>query len=122
LHYLATGKREAEEHELVIPKVICDFPLEQAVNTSIEIATELYKEADELLDAVISQWEKLQNASHGALREGFLQRPGKLSERNQEDLIQVEKSSIDILLNYLPWSLSLIMLPWRRELLRVEWY
>ncbi len=121
LHYMATGKKEAEEFELVIPKIICDFPLEQAVDIMTEIKEEQYTEADSLLDAVISQWEKLQNPSREALREGFLRRSGKLSERNQEDLVQVEKSAIDVLMNYLPWSVSLIMLPWRKELLRVEW-
>jgi hypothetical protein len=44
-----------------------------------------------------------------------------LTEKNGESLIRVEKNSIDILLDYLPWSLSMIMLPWRNELLRVDW-
>jgi Contractile injection system tape measure protein len=121
LHYLATGRLTADEHELMIPKIICAWPMEVAVSNMLELNAEEIAEADGLLDAVIANWEKLQNASRDALREGFLQRNGKLVKNSAENLIHVEKNAIDILLDYLPWSLSLIMLPWRRELLRVEW-
>jgi hypothetical protein len=63
----------------------------------------------------------LKNTSAAGLREGFLQRPVKLFTKNGDIYLRVEKSSIDVLLDYLPWNLGIIMLPWMKDILRVEW-
>jgi len=121
LHYIATGKTKAEEHELVIAKMLTGFPLDEPVEDEIEIEKEILHECDEMLLAVIAQWEMLKNTSPAGLREGFLERPGKLFSKQDNTYIQVEKNAIDILLDYLPWNLSLIRLPWLKEMLRIEW-
>jgi Contractile injection system tape measure protein len=121
LHYLASGNRHGEEFELVVPKALCSFPLEEPVDPDIELTLAEIQEADDMLTAAIQQWEILKNASAAALREGFLQRKGKLSVKNGSLHLQVEHNSIDLLLDYLPWNLSMILLPWMKDILRVEW-
>lgn len=121
MHYLATGNVEAEEHELVIGKILVGHPLAEAVEKDITISKEIIQEADEMIIAAIQQWDKLTGTSPGGLREGFLQRNGKLTERNGSLYLQVEQSAIDILLDYLPWNLGMIKLPWMKDILRVEW-
>jgi len=121
LHYLAMGTTEAAEHELVVAKVLCSWSLEEPVDAAMDIPEEEIREADDLLLAAIQQWEMLKDASPAALREGFLQRNGKLVARNGSLYLRVETSSIDLLLDYLPWSLSMIYLPWMKDILRVEW-
>lgn len=121
LHYLATGSAEAAEHELVIPKVLCAYPDEETVDQGILLSPDETGEADNMLNAVISQWEILKNTSIGGLREGFLQRSGKLFLKDDNLYLQVETSGIDILLDRLPWSLGIIRLPWMEGILRVEW-
>jgi len=121
LHYLATRETKAQEHELVIAKILTGFPLGEPVEEEIEMGKEILNGCDEMLLAVIAQWEMLKNTSPDGLREGFLQRPGKLFSRQENIYIQVEKNAIDILLDYLPWNLGLIRLPWLKDLLRVEW-
>ena len=121
LHYLATGSTAAEEHELLIAKVVCDTPEEMVVEKNIDIPSSELEELDDMIIAAIQQWDKLKNSSVAALREGFLQRNGKLLKKNNCLYLQVEKSAIDILLDYLPWNLSMIKLPWMKEILRVEW-
>ncbi|MBN8852820.1 MAG: hypothetical protein BGO55_03595 [Sphingobacteriales bacterium 50-39] len=121
LHYLVTGLQQAEEAELVMPKVLCAYPIEQPVNPDIQLTNEEIAEADDLLTAAIQRWEILKNSSHTALREGFLQRPGKLSQKNGSWYLQVERMSYDMLLDYLPWNLSMILLPWMKDIFRVEW-
>jgi len=91
------------------------------VGPAEELTTEYIIEADGLLEAAIAQWEILQNTSVSGLREGFLQRPGMLFSKNGDFYLRIEKSSIDVLLDYLPWNLGMIMLPWMKILLRVEW-
>lgn len=121
LHFLATGKTNCEEHELVIPKLLCELPIQYALKEIIELTEEEKQEAENLLTAAIDQWEKLKNISIDALRENFLQRNGKLYTKNDLRYLQVENGSLDVLLDYLPWTLSIVKLPWMKEMLRIEW-
>lgn len=120
LHYLATGNTRPLEHEMVILKVLCSFPLENPVDL-IELNEEEIAEAESLVKSAIGQWDILKGTSQAALREGFLQRKGKLFTNNGILLLQIEQSAIDMLLDHLPWNLSIIKLPWMKEVLRVEW-
>ena len=74
-----------------------------------------------MLQAVIDNWTIMKGNSPDALREGFFQREGKLSKKGNGWNLQVEKKTIDILLNKLPWGLGLVRLPWLEELIFVEW-
>jgi hypothetical protein len=121
IHYLATGETSAHEHELLIAKLLCAWPLDEPVDGEVELGPEELAEAGDLLTAAIAQWEKVKNTSHGGMREGFLRRPGKLQVKGQDLHLLVETSSIDMLLDYLPWNLSIIKLPWMKNILRVEW-
>lgn len=121
LHYLATGETETPEHALVIPKLLCAWPLGKNLVQEIVLTPDECAQADGLLHAVIEHWDKLQRSSVDALRGSFLQRNGKLFTLNEQTYIQVEQQPLDILLDYLPWSISHIRLPWMKTILRVEW-
>jgi contractile injection system tape measure protein len=121
IHFLATGNTEAHEHDLVIAKIICAFPLDEPVDNFVEFSERELQEAGNLLSAAIASWEILKSTSVEGLREGFLQRPGKLQVKNGELYLQLETNSIDVLLDHLPWNLSIIKLPWMENILRVEW-
>ena len=122
LHYLATGQISAPEYELVLPKLLCGWPLNEAISPEISPPEEAFAEAEELLQTVINYWEALKNTSPDGLREGFLQREGKLARTgNQQWKLQVEQVAIDVLLGRLPWGVSMVKLPWMDELLTVEW-
>ena len=121
LHYLAAGSAIAEEHELVLPKVLCEWPVEMPIEKNIEISDEELYESDNMLQAAIDQWPVLKNTSIFGLREAFLQRKGKIFSKNDKLYLQVESGSIDVLLDQLPWNLSMIKLPWMKGILRVNW-
>ncbi|MEP7253814.1 MAG: contractile injection system tape measure protein [Ginsengibacter sp.] len=121
LHYLATANVTPEEHELVIPKMLCAFPLDEPVSNNILISNEELKEAEAVLQSAIAQWDILKGTSPEGLRESFLQRSGKLFMKDDQPQLQIEASAIDVLLDHLPWNLSMIMLPWMKNYLRIEW-
>ena len=121
IHYMATGRSEAEEYELPVAKILCTWPLEMPVEKNIELSMNELEEADAMLQAAVEQWTVLKSTSLTGLREGFLQRNGKLFTENNKFYLRVETQSIDVLLDQLPWVLSMIKLPWMNELLRVEW-
>jgi hypothetical protein len=121
LHYLATGNSEPEEHELAIPKVLCAYPLEIPVSKLVKLTSNELNEGESVMESAIGQWEILKSTSPDGLREGFLKRNGKLFTKNGSMHLQMEASSIDMLLDYLPWNLSVIKLPWMKEVLNVTW-
>jgi hypothetical protein len=121
LHYLASGEKFPDEHLLVVGKVLCAHPIHHPVVKELELSDDDTEEADHLLQVVIDRWEILKSASPDGLREGFLQRRGKLFRKNDSICLQVESSSIDILLDHLPWNIAIIKLPWMKEMIRVEW-
>ncbi len=122
LHYLVSGHTDAPEYELVLPKLLCGIPLSMPVPLLIEISESEKNEALAMLEAAISHWEALGNTSVDGLRGSFLVRPGKLSQKEDGDwLLQVESRTYDILLDQLPWGISMIRLPWMKTMLWVEW-
>ncbi len=121
LHYAATGREEAEEYELVVPKILCNWPLAMPIERDVELNKNELDETDRMLIAVIEQWPVLQNTSADGLREGFLQRKGKYFKRNDKRYLQIESASIDVLLDQLPWNMGIIKLPWMKNMLWVEW-
>ncbi len=122
LHFLTTGQTTAPEYELILPKILCNVPLEIPVESDVALTDNEREEAVALLDAVIRHWEVLRNTSRDGLRGTFLLRHGKVSLRDDGDwLLQVEAQSFDILLDHLPWSISMVKLPWMERMLWVEW-
>lgn len=121
LNYLSTGTMEFEEHELVIDKILCGYPIEDPVDTPPWLSDAEKDECDALLSSVIGQWTILKNTSPGGLRENFLKRPGKLFIKNDSPQLLVESNSIDVLLDHLPWGINIIKLPWMEEILKVDW-
>jgi hypothetical protein len=122
LYFVATGKTNAKDYELVIPKLLCGLPLHEVVNEeSFTLTTDEKEEALNMMAAAIAQWTILHNTSADGLREGFLTREAKVVIQDTGITFTVEASAIDVLLDHLPWNLSLIKLPWLNELIRVEW-
>ena len=122
LYYLTTGQTRVPEYELVLPKILCGVPFSTTVPIDAEINDNEKSEAEALLEAVIAHWEALRNTSQDALRGTFLLRPGKLSQKKDGDwLLQVEVRTFDVLLDLLPWGISMIKLPWMKQMLWVEW-
>jgi len=122
LHFLTTGQSMAPEYALILPKILCNMPLLTPVETNLKLTDTETAEAVALLEAVIRHWDVLRNTSPDGLRGAFLLRPGKVSVRDDGDwLLQIEPSSVDILMDQLPWGISMIKLPWMDMMLWVEW-
>jgi hypothetical protein len=116
LHHLATGETSAPEYDLSMAKVLCEVPRDEPV-TVLELGAHDLAEADVLLRAAIGHWDVLRGTGPDGLRGTFLTRAGSLHDR----LLRIEAESFDVLLDQLPWGLSMIQLPWMSRLLLVEW-
>ncbi len=122
LQYLVTGRESPAEHVLTLEKFLCGLQPSDGVPRFIQLTARMQEEADTLLRAAIGHWKILKSTSPAGLREGFLQRPGTLTVNTFENRLTVEAHSHDILLNYLPWGLGIIRLPWLTAPLLVDWH
>lgn len=121
LHYLATGKEHAADFDLVFEKYLCGMHVSQFTYRFVTLSEQMKREADTLLQSVIKHWSVLKNTSVEGLREGFLQRKGKLVLVGNSARIIMEQNTLDILLQQVPWNISLLKLPWMDHLIHIEW-
>ena len=121
LHYVATKNEQPSEHELVFEKYLCHIPVNQPINKFVNLTSEQKNSCDDLLHAVLKHWSALRTNSIDALRSEFLLRQGKLTINKERHRLFIQRNTQDILLDTLPWNLHLVKLPWKKQLLYVEW-
>jgi hypothetical protein len=121
LYHVATGQDEAPEHELVLCKLLCHYPVQMPVPLSGGLTDHEKEQTIELLHAVIGNWDKIQNTSIDNFRGSFLIRDGMLKDTGEQFTLQVERKAYDILLESLPWAYGLVKLPWMSKMITVTW-
>ena len=123
LHALAYGDAEAAEHQLPLIKLLLGRAPDHALTGLLPRPTAADREEiDSLLGAVRSHWKALGNTSVEGLRLSFLQRRGLLRQADGAWQMQMQAEGFDVLLDLLPWSISLVKLPWMPLPLMVEWH
>lgn len=121
LQYLVTGFPTGEEQNLQLNKILTGWVTTKPLQKSIRLKKAEKAELDEFLAEIIKNWTALKNSSVTALRETFLQRNGILRAANKSFSLKIERKGVDILRDNLPWTISVIKLPWMNEILYVEW-
>lgn len=122
LQFIVTGKTETPEHLLSLNKLLCGIPFSNPLSEGITLSDEETTLIEGLMQAVNQAWKPLSNSSIHALRETFLQREGMIIFETDRIVLKVErKSGVDALLESLPWSFSVISLPWLKKGIYVEW-
>ena len=121
LEYLASGRTEVMEHELAFNKVLCGLDIVTPIPTTLELTEQEIEISEQMLNAVLQNWDKMSHSTVENLQGSFLLREGLLWEEDTNWSLQVSKAGYDILLNSLPWNISIIRLPWVDKHLQVEW-
>jgi hypothetical protein len=121
LQYLVDGRTDAPEPMLALNKILCgldpSWPSLPAIGmTALELET-----CDSLLQSILANWPALSGSSVQALRETFLQRDGRLSRAEPGWRLEVERKTLDVLLDTLPWSFTMVLTPWTPHPLSVIW-
>ena len=121
LHYIATKQEKQFESNMIFEKFLCGIPIHKSIRREVIISNELKQQSEDFLKAVISNWKALNNASPDLLRNEFLQRSGKISFKDVNPRIVVERKVHDILLDKIPWTISICKLPWVNKLIFTDW-
>jgi hypothetical protein len=122
LHFLATGEEEILEYDLAFVKILLGLEPETPLCVSEGLIGGGDKtEAETLLQSVIDHWMALKKTSVAGLRCSFLKRQALLRETETGWKLQVERQPFDVLLEYLPWSISVVKLPWMTRAIHTDW-
>ncbi|MBT1686932.1 contractile injection system tape measure protein [Dawidia soli] len=122
LHYLVSGGTDAPlpSHALLY-KLLCGVDFHVPLDEGIVMTDHEKQVSESLLQGVLQNWTSLKSKSVDSLRETFLQRAGHLEENDIGWSLTVERRSADILVDWIPWSFSLIKLSWMEKSLTVNW-
>jgi len=121
LQYTVTKETEFPEHELLLNKLLCGLPVDEPLARSVDLSEIEKEEVENLLSSVVAHWEVLKGTSIEGLRQTFLNREGILSEDSNGWRLRVERTGVDVLLDRLPWGISVLRLPWNDYMIHVEW-
>ncbi|HVG46490.1 MAG TPA: contractile injection system tape measure protein, partial [Longimicrobium sp.] len=121
LQYLVDGRTDTPEPALALNKVLCGVPLATPVDASIQMTGEEQATCDQLLAAMLARWEAIRGTSVAGLRETFLQREGRLNGAEGGWKLTVQRKTVDVLVDQVPWSISVVLHRWMPAPLHVTW-
>ncbi len=114
-----------EEHQLLLNKILVGLPLETPLPGlgafSKEELEAFAEEADKAVQHAINSWPLLSRTTVAAFRNMFLKHEGRLCAGSGGWDVQIERDSFDVLIDKLPWPISIIRYPWSEKTLFVTW-
>ena len=114
-------KREYREQELALNRILTGCPFHVPLPKTLELTDNEIRTAESMLSGVKANWDKMKGTSVKGFQKSFIERPGKLEQREDKWVLYVEERSYDILLDSLPWSYRTIRLPWLKKKINVIW-
>ncbi|WP_167596968.1 contractile injection system tape measure protein [Leeuwenhoekiella sp. ZYFB001] len=121
LHFIATGEENISEQQLGAAKQLCGVFSSYPIKKENVLQEKHKKEALNLIQTVLNYWSALKNTTAVGLRGQFLIRSGKWVTTNEKIELFIERQTADILLDQLPWRLSMVKLPWLKKMIYVTW-
>ncbi len=121
LQYLLGDEPSLEEFTLPLNKLLCALPIEHPLTYAHPINEKEKEFCQELLQSTIENWSSLRGTSIPGFQGSFLNRQAVLKKQENGWLLQVEKMAFDMLLEKLPWPVSIVKLTWMEQPIYVEW-
>ncbi|WP_062057708.1 contractile injection system tape measure protein [Cellvibrio sp. OA-2007] len=121
VQFMVTGEACTPEYDLILNKILCGISTSIPVSAGIEITEQEQTLIEQMLTSMIQHWKVLGSTSIAGLRETFFQRQGWLVLEEDCWRLKVKEQTFDLLLDRLPWSISLIKHGWMDKPLRVSW-
>ena len=119
MQYAAFGTTEYPEYELQLNKLLTGFKTGIPLPRSIALTEHEMETTHGMLQGVIQHWNKVKTIE--GLREGFLQREGKLDEKDETIELTVENKAFDMLLDSVPWNFRTTKFSWMEKTIQTNW-
>jgi len=121
LHYLVHAQLPSDNTGLELNKVLCGInPIDEIVlsHTVGEHWAELRLS---MWDALMNHWTAIKNISLPGLLETFVIREGRLETVEEKRHLQVQRKTIDVVVDQLPWAISVVNYNWMEKPLFNTW-
>ncbi|MEM7370295.1 MAG: contractile injection system tape measure protein [Bacteroidota bacterium] len=121
LQYLADGQTEQKEYLCGLNKILCGLAWDEVWDMRGPLTNTELEECEQLLKAVIANSAIPGEMSMDGFRGTFLLRKGILRSLPGIWQLHVEQETYDIVLKKVPWSWSMVKLPWMEWGMEVVW-
>lgn len=121
LQYLVNGSTSTHEALLPLNKILCGESIHIAIERSIELTKEELRICEQLHNSVLASWASLSGTSIMGLQQTFLQREGRLVQTDDRWKLTVQRKTVDVLMDQVSWSISVISHAWMPKPLYVSW-
>jgi hypothetical protein len=119
--YLVTSEQHPAECGLALNKIICGMKMDAPLERFVDLTQPESNAAREVLDSALEHWTALKRTSAPVFQQTFLQHEGILTRESSHWLLRIERISADVLIDTLPWTISIIKHPWMKQPVMVEW-
>ncbi len=120
LHSLS-GDDMISEDQMILSKILCGLPLTEPVPLFYKPSEEESGELHTMIESLISYWPILKNTSVEAFKHNYMKREAVLTLKDNNWDLKVKRESIDVIIDTLPWPVSIIKLPWMKKSVITEW-
>ena len=121
LQYLVDGSTATPEPLLVLNKILCGVSVPTPVEQTYTPTEKELELCDTLLKSIIANWKIISNTSVAGLQETFLRREGKLERATDRWTLHIQRKTVDILVDQLPWGISVVFHRWMEQPVYVTW-
>ena len=117
-----TGKQERHQsHLMTLEKIMCGLSPKFPISDKYKVSDEEKQEMHDMFESLKQYWKTVSNTSTEGIQKTFIHRTGLITYEKPYWVLRVENSALDILLDNIPWELSMLMLPWSEHSIWIEW-
>jgi hypothetical protein len=119
--FLVTAEPHPAECDLVLNKILCGMDVADPLVRFLDLTEKEREAATDVLTSAVKHWTVLKQTSVPVFQQTFLQHDGILTRESGHWLLRIERLSADVLIDTLPWTISIIKHPWMQQAIMVEW-
>ena len=120
LQYIAYGDTPTESPK-GLDAILCGLSPESPQGVGEPVAADEKQLVDQMLKSIIQHWNALGSTSVQGLRETFLRHSGWLKKEKEAWVLKVHNGPFDMLVDRLPWGISMVKYDWMPEVVNVSW-
>jgi hypothetical protein len=121
LRFVVDGISPVTGKLLTLERVLCGVSPDAPIGAEVVVSDQEREICETMLKAIIANWPIISHTSIAGLRETFLQREGRLEPGGERQTLHVQRKTVDVLVDQIPWSFSVILHHWMPRPLYVTW-
>tara|TARA_Y100000991_G_scaffold64233_1_gene47971 strand:+ start:13011 stop:16859 length:3849 start_codon:yes stop_codon:yes gene_type:complete len=116
--FLVNGTN-SKEKDFIFNKILCGVDINKEIDIDLLLSDFEIEICKNAIQALLSNWTKVKSVQ--TLRDWFLNREGRLIEKEDSFVIDIENKPPDIFLKSIPWGISVVNYDLMEKKLIVNW-